>query len=162
MIGANAQLMYTQTYDLKGNPEQVTCEWQGPKDGILAISGAFINEKNGMKILPPSKKLTERYEAIRKISQPDIGDIVEVGPYRLKVFERDDLFFVGTYTYYLTRLDSPIANLRVTAYRLTRWLDLIYRRLIITAAVWKLADYHGGQIPSWRDLHIAKRFKSEV
>lgn len=159
IIEANAHLIYTQTYDLKGNPEQVTCEWQGPKDGILAISGAFINEKNGMKILPPSGKITERYRAIRKISQPDIGDIVEAGPYRLKVFEYDALFFVDTY--YLTRLDSPIANLRVTAYRLTRWLELIYRRLIITAAVWKLAGYHGAQIPSWRDLHIAKRFKSE-
>lgn len=152
MMEANAYLLFTRISDLKGNPEQITVEWEGPKGGTLAISEAFINEANLIKVLPSSSKLTGCYKAISKLSRPDIGDIFQVGPYKLKIFEYEPCREI----YYLTRLDSPIGSLRATAYRLTRWLGLIYRRLIITAAVWKLADYHEAQIPSWQDLHIAK------
>lgn len=130
MIEANAQIVYHQRYDLKGNPEQIICEWEGPKDGTLAISGPFMNEVNLVRVLPPTKEV-DGYELLEKISPPAIGDIVEIGPYKLKIFEYE----VWRDTYYLVRLDSPIGSLRATTYRLTRWFDLIYRCLIITAAV---------------------------
>lgn len=38
-----------------------------------------------------------------------------------------------------------------------RTLDLVYRRLVITAAVWRLAHFHEGALPIWRDVYVLER-----
>ncbi len=53
---------------------------------------------------------------------------------------------------YLVRLDSKLAIAISWLRRLTQKLDLVYRRLILTAAVWNLATIREGYILSWRDL----------
>lgn len=139
-IEANAQILITQHYDLRGNTERYTYKWDGPKNGIVAMSAMFLRQ------LDPSLSTKDALE---------VGDIVRVGPYKLKVFSWSDL----EWNYYFVRQDSFTGNIRATAYRLTRWLDLIYRRLIITAAVWNLAMYDPSQIPSWKDLYITRRLR---
>ena len=61
----------------------------------------------------------------------------------------------GIYPYrdiYLVRLDGKMAIVLSWLRRLTQKLDLVYRRLILTAAVWNLATIREGYILSWRDL----------
>lgn len=138
-----AELIFHTKHGFKGNLEQVTCEWEGPKDGVLAIHKEFIPEINSVFIKD------------KELSLPWVGDVIRIGPFNLKVFEFDG--FRGVYR--LVRTDSLLGNIKVIAYRLTRWLDLAYRRLIITAAVWKLAEYRPERYPSWEDLYIVQRFR---
>lgn len=79
---------------------------------------------------------------------------IQIGPYRLLKMES------GVYwDYVLYVRKDKFGAFRVWFYKSTRLLDLIYRRLIITLAVWRLADYSQGFIPSWRDIRILKRLK---
>lgn len=77
---------------------------------------------------------------------------IQIGPYRLLRIS-DHLDFVQTYV----RADK-FGALRVALYKSTRLLDLIYRRLIITLAVWNLADFSSYRVPTWQDIKILKRF----
>ena len=75
--------------------------------------------------------------------------IIKIGPYQL--------FFVASNPYNRTiqyvRSDK-FGKLRVLIYKVTRGLDLVYRRLIITLSVWNLAFYNPRIIPSWRDIKL--------
>ena len=95
------------------------------------------------------------------ISWPLLGDIVgiggdtievQVGPYKLLKIEHDHSRGAVSYV----RKDK-FGALRVALYKSTRLLDLVYRRLVITLAVWKLAEFTPGCIPSWKDIKILKR-----
>ena len=130
-------------YDLKGNIEQRVFDWDGPKDGVLTMSKELWQE-----MFPPPIPAFEKA----------INQIVTIGPYKLRVFEFDFRLL----TYSLVRKDSLLGNLKVILYRFTRWLDLIYRRLIITASVWKLAEYHPAQIPNWRDFYLVQRIQRKI
>lgn len=79
-------------------------------------------------------------------------DKIKIGPYPLlRVSEN----LAEGYVLYV-RADK-LGAMRVVFYRLTRWLDIIYRRMIITLAVWGLAEYHEAAVPTWRDIKIGKR-----
>ena len=77
----------------------------------------------------------------------------QVGPYRLLFVEYEPC--LGDFALYVRQ--DRLGALRVFLYRATRWLDLVYRRLIITLAVWNMAEYHAGYIPSWRDIRLKGR-----
>lgn len=76
---------------------------------------------------------------------------VQIGPYKLLKIEhdmsRDAVLYVR---------QDKFGALRVALYKSTRLLDLFYRRLIITLAVWKLADFNPACVPSWQDIKILK------
>ncbi len=81
------------------------------------------------------------------------GDVLRVGPYRVKVFECRVMW---TYDY-RGELYGWGSSARYWLYRATRWMDGVYRRIILTAYVWGLADCEAGYIPSWRDLKVFRR-----
>lgn len=113
-----------------GETEQYTYKWIG-KSPYVKIGWMFLREFD-----------------------KDHKKEIQFGPYKLlKVDDEpwhDDVLFV--------RKDN-LSALRVALYKSTRLLDLIYRRLIITLAVWRLAEFHEMCIPSWRDIKIFKRKK---
>lgn len=78
---------------------------------------------------------------------------ITIGPYRLRKLEYDPLVGMGGW---VCVRDGwrwlPYANW----YRLTHLGERTYRRLILTAAVWGLAEFHEYNVPSWRDLHIVR------
>ena len=82
-----------------------------------------------------------------------IPDRILIGPYSLlKISDehfRDSVLFV--------RQDPVLGWLRVQVYRMTRLLDLIYRRFIITLAVWNLADREMATIPGWQDIRLIQK-----
>lgn len=88
-----------------------------------------------------------RYGEISKI---DGDKEIQVGPYRLLLVDK----YIGDYHLYVRK--DRFGALRVALYKSTRLLDLIYRRLIITLAVWGLAEYHEMTVPTWRDIKLTK------
>lgn len=90
-----------------------------------------------------------RYGDIKKINGEKE---IQIGPYRL--LQVDDWFYGDCWLYVRK---NKFGLLRVALYKSTRLLDLAYRRAIITLAIWRLADYGEGYIPSWRDIKIVKR-----
>lgn len=74
-------------------------------------------------------------------------EVVTVGRMRFRI--------MGFYPHrgaYLVRIDGRLAVAIYWLRRMTKIFGLIYRRLILTAAVWNLATYQEGHIISWRDL----------
>lgn len=91
-----------------------------------------------------------RYERL------EIGKVYTFPPYRLRIIDNGDMWRWNAYT---AVPDTRLWWLAVLRMWLGRHIDLVYRRLILTAAVWGLADYdHTAYVmPTWRDLKIVKR-----
>lgn len=75
-----------------------------------------------------------------------------LGQYKFVFVERDlfDPYIVYTLKkgfYWLRVLQSPMLKM----------LDVIYRRIIITLAVWNLATYNAARLPCWRDIKLFKK-----
>jgi hypothetical protein len=140
-----ANLIGHDNYDFKGDIEQAIFEWDGPKDGIIRISGEFLSHFCGFMGSRPKDMINET---------------LSFGPYKLKCYETDEMPLHTDYLFF--RTDSSMAYIKVFLYHSSRWFDLAYRRLIITAAVWRLAEYYPHQIPSWQDLYIVHWVKRSI
>lgn len=88
---------------------------------------------------------------------PGFPEFVAVGPYQFRFLERHMTSGGAVYIPYL-----PFSRFRVLLYRSTRWMDGVYRRLILTAHVWGLATYGYGTAPSWRDLKIVTWLQKKI
>lgn len=122
-----AYLKVTQHINPLGKVEQLTYEWEGKSPYVRVPS--------------------------RTVSGLGVGPYkINIGPYRLLVIE-----FEPWQDTFLCVCRDRLGQLRVALYRATRLLDLAYRRSIVTLAVWNLADYSPGYIPSWRDIKLVKR-----
>lgn len=66
----------------------------------------------------------------------------------------------GTYI----RKDAPVLwRFRaVWIGRCLPWLRMVGRRIIQTLAVWRLASYEAGAIPTWRNIHCFRRMARRV
>ena len=126
-----AYLKVTQRRNELGKIEQINYEWEG-KSPYLLITRDFLDDF---------------FRVGTDISR------VQFGPYKLLRVEND--YAKDTVLY--VRADR-FGALRVALYKATRLFDLMYRRMIITLAVWNLAEYKPYVIPSWRDIKLLKRF----
>lgn len=81
-----------------------------------------------------------------------IGDIVTLGPYRLRVIAPYDYVSMAAYA----MRDGWKARAYGLWYRAAGPLRRTYQRLIVTAAVWGLARFQLHVEPSWCDLHIVR------
>lgn len=115
-----------------GRIEQTTYEWVG-ESPYTRVSHRLISE------------------VAKDIYETEI----QVGPYKLLRVDKD-AFGYADFPLYVRK--DKLGALRVALYRSTRLLDLAYRRLIVTLAVWRLAEYNAAVYPSWRDIKIVKRF----
>ncbi len=105
----------------------------------MHISGCLLND-------------ADRYFVKYKRYPPVDGDIIKMGPFPLKLIERD---WAGDY-FTFVRIDSLSGRLSYYWHRSCKILDLIYRRLIITAVVWNCASHETGVSVSWRDLYLVQ------
>lgn len=77
---------------------------------------------------------------------------LQIGPYKLKQIESDYGMggrWIG--------VDYPFWWLVVLWYKANRILEIIYRRTIITLAVWNLAEHCPGQIPTYKDIYLVQK-----
>lgn len=78
---------------------------------------------------------------------------IKIGPYKLRFVEYDwygDLYHLE---------ENFFDVVRIKWYFISRTLDLAYRRFIITLAVWNLAEYDFGRIPSLDDVYLVRKIK---
>lgn len=80
------------------------------------------------------------------------GDSFEIGPYRLRIIE----FRYESRMADCVRMDYPFWWWFVFSHHAFRWLRIAKARLIITLAVWGLADYHPATIPSFSYIHAVR------
>ncbi len=131
MIEPNGKLIATRHVNTVRNIlERIDYEWQGGP--VARVSGDLARELE---------------------YKPD-SDVIRIGPYRLQVLER--LYMYDAYL--CVRKDWPFWWLIALRHRLDRRAEITYRRLIVTLAVWGLADwpYGGAMLPSWRDIYAVK------
>lgn len=79
--------------------------------------------------------------------EPRVGEVVTVGPYRIRLVSRR--YEWGDY---LAVRDGARARIYQRLYPLARLLRVIKTRIIWTAAVWGCAATEPYTIPRWRDL----------
>ena len=124
----------TRHWNQLGQLESETYNWVGNSNQIL-MSGEFVDN------LYPDRDNTKIF----------------IGPWKLLKLEPQP--WNNTYIYVK---DDIIGWLRVFAYKITRLADLVYRRSIITLAVWQLADHHQGEVPNLDDIHAVKWVKAQL
>jgi hypothetical protein len=83
----------------------------------------------------------------------ELGDRFKFGPFKLRVLEVQ----FWTDTVIAIRDRGFVTDLRYLWHRFGRLFDIAYRRLIVTLAIWNLADCEAGVIPTWRDVHALRR-----
>ena len=83
------------------------------------------------------------------------GEGFTIGPYRLRVVE----YQLVSDTIIAIQEKWPLWWVAVAWHKLNKLLDLFYRRMIVTLAVWRLADYYEATIPYIGDIHIVKRIR---
>lgn len=66
------------------------------------------------------------------------------------------------YSIKCVRVDYPLWWVIAIAHKSSRILRIVGARIIITLAVWGLADFNGACIPSWRDIKIVKKIAGHV
>jgi hypothetical protein len=128
-MNADAFLISHERRNNLGGLENIDWEWDG--GDIAAISFSIM----------------QRGELKRD------GDLLFIGPFRLLIVGELD-FGSG----YFVMQDGWKARIKKNTYALFSKLDFVYRRLVYTAVVWGLAEYHEGVIPSWQDIYCLKRF----
>lgn len=75
-----------------------------------------------------------------------------IGPYRVIVLDVEPAYgYVD-----VIRQDDPFWLLVYWAHRSSRALRIIEGRIILTLAVWNLAEHHSFTVPAWSDVYLVK------
>ena len=135
MINPNAHIVvqeyYTQVLD--SEITTYTYQWEGGK--IAGVSRYGLIKHLGLE--------ADDYGQ---------GDVFYLGPFRLRVVEVDYLS-----DSLLVMRDGWPALAMIKLYSLTRYLELIKYRFILTLVVWKLAYCEPGAKPQWRDVYLVEK-----
>lgn len=135
----DACLVSEVIYNALGNVERINYDWTGGEVAFLSFSDVCHLTAMG--------------------SMQKDGDVVTVGSLRLRIVDAaDDSFPLGIYV----MQDGLRALIKSRFYPLVRIIDLIYRRLVITAAVWNLADFNAAVIPTWKDIYLLKKIANRI
>lgn len=78
-----------------------------------------------------------------------------MGPYKLKILEID----YSRALYKCIRIDYPFWRAFAFFHHANRYVRIISARIIITLAVWGLAEYKNYLEPSCQDVYIIKNIK---
>lgn len=143
MTEATGMIVIHQQYNFRGQVEQLRFEWQGGDTVAftrdLLLSDTLINS------------------TIKGEGDLAAGSIFYFGPFKLRVIE--DRAYRGAIV--AVRYDHILGRLKYTLHRMLPVLDLAYRRFILMLGIWNLAGVPMGQLPSWQDIHLIKRFKRD-
>ena len=130
----------TVHYDALGGVERYGYEWIG--GDVAKFSEQLLLDADPSEV---------RYDEFPR--RP--GDKFEFGPFKLRVLESDSFWRWDVITAIRDR--GIVTDLRCSWHRFGKLADIAYRRLVITLAVWRLAERNEGAIPTWRDVHALRR-----
>jgi hypothetical protein len=126
-LKADANILISCFYDYRGEPERREYDWQGGR--VVCISRQVLGHVSGYK---PGMK------------------VFSVGPFRLRVIDED-------YRRVYCVREGPAGWALALWIATYKALDKVYRRLVITVAVWGLAQWNDATVPTWRDVHVLRR-----
>jgi hypothetical protein len=113
-----------------GDLERLTYEWQG-----------------GPRVILHDRVFQE---AGYKHSRLRAGKVVSIGPWRLRLIERR-----VEHRGWVVMQDGWRSWLRCRWQPQVYRFEWVYRRLIVTMALWNLARWNGeGAVPTWRDIYL--------
>lgn len=130
MLEPDARLTYTLHPHQISPLGRVEWEWQSGKNNVAAIDELLL-VRSGCQIE---------------------NEIITVGSHRLRVLDKR---YLGRC--WLVTPDGYKARLLKVTYSFKCAFEWFYHRLMLTLAIWGLADHTPGMIPSWRDIRIIKR-----
>jgi hypothetical protein len=140
MVKPNGRIETTIYYNALGNMERLDHEWIG--GDVMEIT------------MHPMCLSDSKFSALKWDKFPsEPGDQFEYGPFKLRTLE----YFFYSDTILAVRDRGFITDLRYLWYRFGRLFDIAYHRIIVTLAVWNLADREAGIIPTWRNIHALRR-----
>jgi hypothetical protein len=119
-----------------------TYRWDGPEDGVALLSDfVFISEG---------------------ILVPPVGRVFSLGGIAMRRLPPLPSDFIPPFGVRVVRADRGIcAYLRHAVPAVIGWrLRYLRIRIILTAHVWGLARYHGGNIPQWCDIYLVEKLAS--
>ncbi len=128
---ASASIHITEKKNGIGVIESRIFDWDGSRNALAKLSREFVEEKL-LKTL-------------------GVGEVVVLGALRLRVIQY--CFWEDAYE---VMLDGWRAYLRQHGMPLFYGAVKFYHRLIITAAVWNLANRHSHCVPTFSDLRIVQ------
>lgn len=129
-IVPDAYIKFTVNHDDFGHRSGYDYEWDGPRNGIVGVTFELLRDAD------PAMLRRE-------------GNTIIMGPCCLRIVGES---LRGVYAI----IDGRFVVFRVYRFRLSRWLDKIYRRLIVTCSIWGLADFERGTLPTWRNVRFLR------
>lgn len=93
--------------------------------------------------------------ALRSYPKITIGEVFNYGPYRVRVVDIPEFAPLGSC---MVMRDGWKSRTRVVVYKIVHHWDWVYYRLIMTLAIWGLAERDPGEKISWRNIKLVKRF----
>ena len=133
------QILIHRQYNALGMPERYDYEWDGGP--CVRVSYYLVDMADNRQIEYDKKQ-----------------GVIRVGPYRLRIMEE----YPWCDFFECVREDYWLWWAVVGWHLLSRIVDIAYRRLIITLAVWRLAEYDQGAIPHWKQIKIVIRVRKWI
>lgn len=121
--------------EIKYIAEAIRFEWPSSSDRTM-ISNQMLEDL-----------LSDKWQTLSP------GDVFDIGPFRVKVTRH----LVACDAIEVVRQGSLLSKIKYFYHRSIPTIDLIYRRAIITLAVWRLATCETWELPTWRDVKIFKK-----
>lgn len=81
-------------------------------------------------------------------------NVFVLGEFRLRVIARD----IASRCYFVMQ-DGFRAKIRAFRYRLFDRGEIIKSQIILTFAIWGLAEYSEYKVPQWKDVHFGRKKK---
>lgn len=107
---------------------------------------------------PPVARVSERnLSDWGEYGWRQIGDLMEIGPYVVRIIELD--YFIGGYV--VARCDT-YGDILAFLWPWKTRLEIFGMRLIETLAIWGLAERQPGTYPHWSDVRVLRRLASLV
>jgi len=125
------RIIIHESYGIRGNLEHQKFTWEGPKKTEISVE--FLSSLGSGNIY-----------------QYRVGDVVQIGPFRLKLYDIN--YYRGTFL--AVRIDYPFWWLIPGRHHVSRILFIAYQRVIMTLAIWGLADYDPTAYLSWRNIKV--------
>jgi hypothetical protein len=133
-----AWITVTNQYDFRGGIERRDYRWEGDSP-YTRVSWIKYHEDFGIE------------------APLEVGQRIVIGQFHLRVVENEEWYQRSL----CIREDYWLWWLPFITRPISRFAEIVYRRFIITLAVWRLADYNEAVISTWHDIHalrwIAKR-----
>jgi hypothetical protein len=83
-------------------------------------------------------------------------DVLVIGPFRAKIIDKELMM----QWIKVVRQDYPLWWLIYLWHKYSVLFDMVYRRFIITLAVWRLADYNSMIVPTWKDIYAIRKLRA--